>query len=516
MAKPFNFELGVFDATFPGITLHFPNEAIWGNSRAINASIESMLDQQIRTRNPDLGNQDISREQVRQHILESPDLMEAEVSRALRQRLTEVPEEAVANLAGASVHVHERRHFHDWLLSPCFAAMNAMRIEVSLQYRMLSPFWLDGRVTVLPVPLPRWLRKTAAERSELLQMWQSLLGDAVQVRVPEFTQSDALDAIAHVERRYNSMRVLFQSYGAPGLSAAAPLEASALCMQTQTLHDMYGAEASAEFFQTMVAQQGSPYDWFVKGVAASSPQGVPLELKSVTRLATWCLLGCATLDNEHANPVTRMIHMATEYLKQHGMPKPEISARELFAALDRSFGAAPYEQCLAHSVKICESALDTFKSYAADPQASNYVKGLAQTYELFFEWHRYMAATFFKDPDSYADPLGYLDRSLAKWPEPPVRFSFGRPFFAVPRADLYRYSRPKLFEAESTAQIVYLREFLGPEDQQSFDNQHADNWEYLCSKSDLVFAEFNRDRSGLDFYREELQKNGVRALEVLD
>jgi len=519
MSRAFDYELGVFDPTFPGITLHIPNEATWESARAVNGIIGGLIAQRILREKPALKPKDITWSELTQFVLDNPDglIKDPAIKSGLAKLLTEDAEQAVGNLAAMSVHVHERRHFHDWLLSPYTASINAIRVEVGLNYRGLRPLLRQGGVSVMPVPLPRWLRKTAEERSKLIQMWQSLLGNSIEVRVPDITRTDVLAAIADIERRYQSIGVLFQNLYGTGISAAAVFEASALCMQTQTLHDMLGEEASNLFFGAMSQQTGSPYYWFIRAVSGFVRPGKPLKMNVLSTLVTWCLLGSSNIDQSNAHPVTRMHHVM-KYLEKNGLADMETPAHDIFTALDRSCGTVPYADGLQQSVELGESILLQFQSMAEEVGASNYVKGMVQTHEFFFDCHKYMVGTFLQDPDGYAKPGGYLDRNLEKWPEPPVRYTFGRPFFEVSRADLQQYERPKLFEAESTAEKVFLREFMtaGPDAKPSFDFQLADNWEHLCGTADVVFAEFNRDQPSIDFQREESKKSGLLMLEVLN
>ena len=517
VSRAFTYDLGVFDPTFPGITLHIPNEATWESSGRVSRILGGLLIDDIIQGNPRLGARDITWDQTIKHVLATPGgLTKDPALRAgLGRLLVEDPEQAIGNLGAMTVHVHERRHFHDWLLSPYAAAINALRIEVGMNYRGLHPILTDGGVTVLPVPLTRWLRKGAAERDELIQMWQLLLGDSVKVRVPQITRADVLEAIAYIERRYQSISMLFENLHGTGLSATAVFEASALCMQTQTIHDLLGEQASSLFFGAMSQQKGSPYFWFIQGVNRFARPGEPIEMNMLSTLATWCLLGSSNIDKSNSHPVTRMGHVM-KYLGEHGLADMHTPAHEIFTGLDKSCGTVPYADGLRLSVELGESILRDFHSAAA-PATSNYIKGMVQTYEFFFECHKYMVGAFLLDPDGYAKPGGYLDRNLEKWPEPPMRYTFGRPFFEVSRADLARYERPKLFEAESTPEKVFLREFTtrGPDAKASFDLQYADNWEHLCGSADVVFAEFNRDQPAIEFHREQSRRSGLHLLEVL-
>ncbi len=89
----------------------------------------------------------------------SSPLHPADKERLGRSLIGHDPEQAAGNLAVASAQAHERRHFHDWLLSPYAAAINALRAEVFINYSRLLPALEAGGTTVIPVPLTRWMRK---------------------------------------------------------------------------------------------------------------------------------------------------------------------------------------------------------------------------------------------------------------------------------------------------------------------------------------------------------------------
>src|SRR6266446_2519682 len=195
MMKAFSYDLGVFDPTFPGITLHFPNEASWEESESVTQLVASVGIEDMLRRDPHLSPKDITAKQLARHLSVDLDLkspLSADDKEKLGQLLIDrasSPEQAVEYFAVASAHVHERRHFHDWLLSPYTAGINAIRAEVFLNYEQLWSVLCESGVTVIPVPLTRWMRKSKREQAKLIQMWQPLL-DAVEVRVPKLTRPD--------------------------------------------------------------------------------------------------------------------------------------------------------------------------------------------------------------------------------------------------------------------------------------------------------------------------------------
>jgi hypothetical protein len=521
MAKPFSYDLGVFDPIFPGITLHFPNEAIWKFTGAAAAMKYSLAGQEILNRDPKLTKADITPTLILERFLQNPDLgntRSAEDKDQLgKSVIAGALDDAVAYFAAASVHEHERRHFHDWLLSPYTAAISAIRLEVILNYARLRPFIYDNGTTVVPVPLPRWLRKTASEQTELIQMWQGLLGETVQVRVPDLSPPGVLPAIEAIERRYESIGGLFQPLGdLPGLNAAAVFEASAILIQTQAIHDTWGQTASTRFAKEMVnPANNTPYMYAIAPMTRWLKPGEVLENDILLSLVTWSLLGNNNADRENANPLVRMLHVY-HYLEKHGFPPLKMPTHAIFTALDHECGAVPYQELLKQSVQLTETIFNSLMSDVSASNGSNFERGVLQAYRVLHECHKDMVGHFLSDPDGYAKPVDYLDRTLGIWPEPPLRWSFGAPFRRIKREELSKYQRAVLFDESADADEVFLRKGITVGMMPTaIDAQIADNWQYACTLADSLFAKFNRDQPEIELERDHLKKRGVYLMEVL-
>jgi hypothetical protein len=523
MAKPFSYDLGVFDPIFPGITLHFPNEAIWEHTSAAAAMIYSFAALDTLSRDPKLTEGDITPALLVGRLLENPDrgfTLSAEDKDQLGQSLIAgAADDAVGYLAAGSAHEHERRHFHDWLLSPYTAAINTIRVEVSLNYARLRPFIYGTGTTVVPVPLPRWLRKTASEQAELIQMWQGLLGETIHVRLPDLSAPGVLPAIEAIERRYGSIGGLFQPLGGlPGLNAATVFEASAILIQIQAIHDIWGETAGTRFAVEMTnpANQ-TPYAYVIAPMTCWLKPGEAFENDILLAFVTWSLLGCSNADRENANPLVRILHVY-HYLEKHGFPLLGTPAQAIFTALDQECGVVPYQELLTQSVQLNDAILNSLMSDISAPNISNFELGIVQTYGVLHDCHKYMVGHFLKDPDGYAKPVDYLDRTLGLWPEPPIRWSFGRPFRRIKREELSKYQGVVLFDEHADQDEVFLRQGITGRDEPTpmkVDLKIADNWQFACTLADSLFAEFNRDQPEIELHRDQLKKRGVYLMEVL-
>lgn len=524
MPKPFAYDLGDFDPIFPGITLRFPNEAIWRHTGAVAALRYSLAAEVMLDRDPTLTADKITPDLIVETLLKdktfgSP-LSPEEKDRLGLSLIAATSDDAVGYLAAGSAHEHERRHFHDWFLSPYTAAINAMRVEVSLNYAQLRPVVFAKGTTVVPVPLPRWLRKTTNEQAELVRMWEGLLGETVQVRVPDLSFPGVLPAIEAIERRYGSIGLLFSPLGGlPGLSAAIVFEASATLIQTQAIHDSFGETASNRFALEMTDPANrTPYGYVLAPMARWLKPGELLENDTLSTLITWCLLGNENVDKDNSNPIVRVLRVYN-YLDKHGFPPLGTSARMIFDALDKASGSVPYAELLARSVQLNNSILgNILADIKAETNPSKFEIGVVQAYSLLNACHQYMVEHFLDDPDGYAKPVDYLDRTLGIWPEPPVRLSFGKPFRRMKREELATYQRFILYDEDAGPDQVFLRQGITGRDEpvpMKIDIQIADNWLYACTLTDLLFAEFNRDQHEFELQRDLFKKDGFYLMEVL-
>jgi hypothetical protein len=235
----------------------------------------------------------------------------------------------------------------------------------------------------------------------------------------------------------------------------------------------------------------------------------------VSAIATWCVLGDSTADNEHANPFMRFI-AAFEYVQAHGFPDAGTPSADVLSSLDRAYGAMPFREVLEHSQEMGkEVAAQFFDMAAEDASGSSFLLGIAQSYGLLLASHLYMVDLFLEDPDGYCRPTAYLDRTLDALPEPPMRHTFGRPFHAVPKESLAGLASYSLFEGSEEADEPALRECVVTLPKNGIDLQVADNWQYLCGRIDAVFADFNRDSPEVEIAKRSALDRGARYFEVL-
>jgi hypothetical protein len=208
---------------------------------------------------------------------------------------------------------------------------------------------------------------------------------------------------------------------------------------------------------------------------------------------------------------------AFQCVQRHGHRALDRSSADILDFLDASTGCVPWRDALEHSVAQGQEVSRSIQQMAEKRSPpSNLMLAVAQSQGFLHECHAYMARLLIDDPDGYCQPVAYLDRSLERLPEPPLRHTFGRPFRVVDRSELGRYERSSVYETHSTPERVALRQTIVQIPRGIVDLQLADNWQFLCSGADAVFAEFNRDQPEIDEQRERALRQGVRYIEVLE
>jgi hypothetical protein len=109
--------------------------------------------------------------------------------------------------------------------------------------------------------------------------------------MPEVRHPDLLEALEGIQRRYRSIRMLFESYDTAGLSASAAFEGSALLIQAQAVHDFFDPTATDLFLNTMRQQDlRSRHPVFIRAMAHFVEPGQMLENDTLTTLVTGPLL----------------------------------------------------------------------------------------------------------------------------------------------------------------------------------------------------------------------------------
>lgn len=520
MTTPFAYELGVFDPTFPGVTLHYPNEATWQKSAEVTALLYALGGRDVVDQHRASTGERPTAEELQRIFVANPDLgvnlSPREKDELGREFIASDPDNAVANLAIASTFEHERRHFHDWLLSPYTAAINAMRAEVFVNSRSVRAFLERDGTTVIPVPLQRWLRKPEAEQETLVRRWESLLGDTTPIKLPDLQNPELVAAVESIARRYRSIGILFEPVSGTQLDAAAMFEASALLIQIQAIHDLFG-ETASNLFATAMTNVSPPsrYGWFLRAMSGLAGAGERLENNVLSTIAVWCLLGNNTADPANAHPLVRLGH-AVGCVTARGLAGLDRPTSAILDELDRFSGAMPYRDLLEHSIELGRECAEQTLQIATDERSgSRFVLGIAQTQSALHNCHSEMAALFLEAPELYCEPATYLDHALGRLPEPPWRQTFGRPFHAVSSARLENCTKVTLFEEASTPDRPVVRETIEQLLPDTIDLQAADNWQYLCALADVVFAEHNRDSPEIASQRDRAKADGIRYMEVL-
>src|SRR5215471_18847894 len=229
--------------------------------------------------------------------------------------------DAFAAAATLTVLAHEIRHFHDYLISPVGSFTYWNRLFASIAASQLLIVEHDRHpFNCLPVPLPRWLRRTPDERALLIGRWNRVLADQGHpaLVVPELADIVLETAMVtlrsnydlgarqpyqltpwldSVDRRYERLRrvsSVTHQVGDRLITPAHLFEASAIVVQTAEVAKAYGPAGLALFLHGLgLAGQRSLYtdiiDLFAPAVLARL--GNELTLAQLSAAVQWCLLG---------------------------------------------------------------------------------------------------------------------------------------------------------------------------------------------------------------------------------
>ena len=519
MPITFDYDLGAFTPTFPGITLFYPNEDVWDECQKHKAFLVDIWAKDYRSKHgKEAPNLQAILEHVRDTLNYNIPLSDDQKMVAGQEILKSSPDNGFRFLCANSVTEHERRHFHDWLVSPYAMEDTSTRLEICLNGFQIYQYLLtqSSRSSVIPVPIPRWLEKSAEERQELIQLWQPMLEPGVEIHIPEITDKNILEAISNIQKRYRSLSAFYEIVGRVGLNVSSIFEASAIFVQTQAIHDIYGPDAQNLFVSNMAKQSPeSLYPVILRLFSGLNRDGRVLENDAMLTLVTWCLLG-GQLDEEMRHPVSRLAKVVS-YLSDRGFPKNGTPAHEIFEELDRHSGAVSYSENLRHSVEISSMISGQMDfQFTSSERVPPFITDVLQAYDVLQDAHRRMIQVFLENPDSYANPISYLDDYLEYWIEPPERHVFSSPFHRVNRAKLESYLTPEVYPDHPFGDSVFLRSYCLAPPKEHIDIGIANNWNYACTLCDTLFAGFGRDHPDIDFHRESEKKKGIYLIELLD
>jgi hypothetical protein len=328
------------------------------------------------------------------------------------------------------------------------AALNANQVLDSL---CRPPLRRDANF--IPVPIPRWCRKTQEERRRFVASRDREAGRPGYWRAPRLpflaegsrslegfrTESRPLDQrtleqqIDVTARQYTKLDSLF--HGPPQRPALRPVylsEASALAVQLSQIAVEFGADCASDFAKALASQAG-PYALAlgIVGRIASgedpSSADVPLDPDAVSAIATWCLLAH---DPRHPDEDSAVIRLAwlLRALASEGIPRRLPPIRRLYEKWDAATGMSPTFEWLEESLVADDKYAEQLERWGGELYPDGefmewLVVTVRKAFAAFRKARREAVEMFLSAPDDYVLPSIYLT-SVEEYPRPPVMFVF--------------------------------------------------------------------------------------------
>jgi hypothetical protein len=464
--------------------------------------------------------------------------------------LAQPRERAVESINALSAIPHEMRHFHDFLLAPLSALAMQARLDAffhTMQFlaMVLRQTW--GAANCIPVPIPRWCRKSDSERAQLVEAWKAWSPES-DFRVPALPhvtdesqlrgipggaramdEKVAAELVLRIAGSYQVLRTLVtRPVGTARVVDFQPLhvhEASAMFVQLQEIWTSLGAEAAQLIVDELNRDVRFPYAVlyrFLHDMATTPPAG-----HVGAAVVAWAQLGDPQLGIVEASPVTRIARLV-RHLQEVGMPDPDASPAELLPQWDTAVGGSSTAAALRHSLDVDQAYLAKLERLAETARRVVNTEAMDRTfrdliafYGDFARARRHMVETFLDDPDRYIHPYFYLDNA-ACWSRPPLKYVYSGT--AYPRLDEVRRTGAWVQLSAETAAGEPIAVVIGPRvtlpGVPHIDPKAAFGFLSWFTLTDVLFAEFMRDvedheyEIALQVAREEL--DGVRLVSVLD
>jgi hypothetical protein len=357
------------------------------------------------------------------------------------------PLERFEALSLFSVLDHEVRHFHDSLLAPYGAFVFLKRIEMLVNLLEVLPYVLDERLNpganCLPVPLARWWRWDNAAR----ERWLSQLPPRedgkpwTPVNVPLFVDGEPsvgpMAGARSLATLDQTLRVVMKARnrihdltfnpntvrGALSLQPWQLFELTGLCVQLQSLWQMYGPEEVQFFADSVVADRQSPYAFVLRLVQRLSEKvGTEVNWGIASLVATWCLFGSYERDQWSACPSMRFVKV-WDLISREGIDLDE-DIETLYDHWSAQLGVSTVREAVEESRKVYARIPAMLERQISGIEGSYVSKAhaefLIRVTTAVARSSAAMADAFLDDMASYVSPYAYL-RTVKRYVNPLLR-----------------------------------------------------------------------------------------------
>jgi hypothetical protein len=343
---------------------------------------------------------------------------------------------------------HEARHFHDFLLSPFGAAIMALRIEATVNGVQALKSIIEAPHRHIPTPMRRWLEWDEGERRDWVKETGSYFGiDGIddfislptpsQRRLTDRNSRPSLENLSQGEvlaltaeggfMAFSAMAQLREpidfDLGVDPISPDAIFEATAHIVQAQAVWRGQGEAATAEYMKLLEGDSISSlasYNHLRLALQEHSPN---LDIRRLSELFTWMLLGHPDQLKEMGNPAARYVAVLMLALRNPEILLVDASTERLWEALDRLTGSN-WRDNLRQSLADFDARQRKYDTLREQLEGELF-EAIFDTADLWVKESKQVIEAVLADPESYVIPLKYLTEMAGKLPFPFVRQQFG-------------------------------------------------------------------------------------------
>ena len=417
---------------------------------------------------------------------------------------------AFHTFALGTVLQHERRHFHDFLLSPIGNAV--------FRHRLLAVFHgLQGvqdlkKFGVVPVPLTRWVAMADDARLRQHNLWSAFVGDRSRAFKIE---PDAAQMVEIARISYALIRGYLISERLPALQPLHLFEASAICVQIQAVHKIFGAQHAQRFIELVLSDLVPPAYSKVLSMMFDlwwEHDRAP-DVRVISAVISWSILGkpCASDDDEY--PTIRFLRLF-KMLDDEGLPEEGTPLRPLFDRWNDLFGYPTLDETMRANCAANDAILEQLRQakLPADKllqfTEQRCIEGMAALQMA----NQHMVGQINRDFEGCFAPHLYIDND--KLLDAPIRIDFHHGGVDAEWLKAHGLEIWKGVTLDS-GQSVALSAFFRPRSKFAVDTEIAFSVGAMLSGGDLILSDLGRDDPDYHAAQRGLLDRGIRPLEIL-
>lgn len=413
----------------------------------------------------------------------------------------------------STVLLHELRHFHDFILTPYGNYIFSRKIYQAL-YGPQSINAITNQYKKIIVPFSRWKDLQLNEIEELNEFYRNPQDDNLY----ELMKLDSIGNLLYekCQDTYDKINDLIFNPNTKDLKYELQpyhfFEASAIISQIQGVFYTFG-ELQANIFMSQIinTEKFTSYNIVIKLLYRLTDS---IDLRFISAIVTWCLLGNYYREKWAACPVQRFANLYL-YLQRVGLPSDPVSIEELYDEWSIEFGFSKYKQSFDDCTNNMNSLLIKFKE--AVETKENY-KYLAETIKYFSQMQQHMQKVFLEEPSNYIYPDKYVELDIAE------------KFVAAPiKTNLHGFALNYREEFDDKFYYIHAAKIndLGEKSVLSFFNkgysigkqiitiENAMDLYNRLSLTDFCYSKFRNNEIEYSIAREVLKQQGITVLESI-